>query len=342
LEERNVKYFKTLGLTCGALATLASSAAAEDVVMAYSGSLQDPAMVCSIQTVSKEIAALLGGEVEMHVGGTGFASPRNLYTQLERGVTDISIMPLAYTPGRFPLSEIIGLPFVASDNTAAAIAATTLIPDYLADEYAGTHPLAVMTIPHYQIHLRDDVPDLTTGLEGLRIRVTGETLSDTVRALGADIVAVPIFQVYENMQKGVFDGFALPNVPLAAFKLAEVSDYHVQVDIGMPVLYFGLSNDFWDGLSPEMQATITERYAGPEAAERYTECFNKQDAGALNMAVKTGGTSRDATEAELAGIAALAAPIVEAYLAKTDDAGLDASGFYAAFSDAVSALEASN
>jgi TRAP-type C4-dicarboxylate transport system substrate-binding protein len=144
------------------------------------------------------------------------------------------------------------------------------------------------------------------------------------------------------MQKGVFDGFALPNVPLAAFKLAEVADYHVQVDIGMPVLYFGISNDFWDGLTPELQATITERYAGPEAAARYTECFNKQDVGALNMAVKTGGTSRDATEAELAGIAALAAPIVEAYLAKTDEAGLDASGFYTAFSDAVSALEASN
>lgn len=337
-----MKHLKTLGLTCGALATLASAATAEDVVMAYSGSLQDPAMVCSIQTVSREIAELLDGEVEMHVGGTGFASPRNLYTQLERGVTDISVMPLAYTPGRFPLSEIIGLPFVAKDNTAAAIAATTLIPDYLADEFAGTHPLAIMTIPPYQIHLRDDVQDLTTGLAGKRIRVTGETLSDTIRALGADIVAVPIFQVYENMQKGVFDGFVLPNVPLAAFKLAEVSDFHVQVDIGMPVLYFGLSNDFWNGLTPEEQATITEKYAGPEAAARYTECFNQQDAGALNMAVNTGGASRDASEAELAGIAAVAAPIVEAYLADTDAAGLDATGFYTAFSEAVAALEASN
>lgn len=337
-----MRNLKALGLTCGALATLGTATFAEDVVMAYSGSLQDPAMVCSIQTVSREIAELLDGEVEMHVGGTGFASPRNLYTQLERGVTDISVMPLAYTPGRFPLSEVIGLPFMAQDNTAATIAATSLIPDYLAEEYAGTHPLAIMTIPHYQIHLAEAVDDLTTGLQGKRIRVTGATLSDTFRALGADIVAVPIFQVYENMQKGVFDGFVLPNVPLAAFKLAEVSEYHIQVDIGMPVLYFGLSDDFWDGLSPEIQKTITERYTGPEAAARYVDCFNQQDAGALNMSISAGGTTRDMTDAERVAIVEIVEPIIATYLAETDATGLDATGFHAAFAAAVAELESVN
>lgn len=323
--------------------TIAGTASARDVVMAYSGSMQDPSMVCSIQTISTEIAEMIGGTVEMHVGGTGFATPQNLYTQLERGVTDISVMPLAYTPGRFPLSEVFGLPFVASDNTIATVAVNRILPDFLADEFAGTHPLFLMGIPQYQIHLREPVEDVTTGLEGKRIRVTGETLSQTVRALGADIVGLPIFQVYENMQKGVIDGFVLPNVPLASFKLHEVSSYHVQVDFGLPVLYLGLSHKFWDSLTPEQQATVTERYTGPEASERYVDCFNEQNDSALAMALETDGTvSRPLTDAERASIEAIVDPIVQDYLDELDDRGLPGHAFHDALKAEMAKLAAGN
>lgn len=72
-----------------------ASSSAKDLTMAQSGSLKDPAMICGIQTVAKEIGEMVGSEVENHVGGTGFAEPKKLYPQLARGITDISIMRLA-------------------------------------------------------------------------------------------------------------------------------------------------------------------------------------------------------------------------------------------------------
>lgn len=334
-------YLKTTLIGAASLA-MASTASAKDLVMAYSGSLKDPAMVCGIQTVANELAAMVGAEVEMHVGGTGFAAPKKLYSQLARGVTDISVMPLAYTPGRFPMSEIIGLPFVAKNNYSATTAANTLLDEYLSEEFADTIPLAVMAIPNYQIHLKDPVEDLTTGLQGLRIRATGKVLSDTLRGLGADVVGMPIFQVYENMQKGVMDGYVLPNVPLAAFKLHEVSDYHIQVDIAVPVLYMGLSKKFYDGLSDEQRATVDEKYRGVDAALGYVGCFEKLNKVSMGLAAKDGGVVRSATDAENAAMMAIVDPIVTGYIASLEERGLAGQAFYDAFKAEVAAADATN
>lgn len=317
---------------------LSASANAKDLVMAYSGSLKDPAMICGVQTVAKELAELVGSEVEMHVGGTGFAEPKKLYSQLARGITDISVMPLAYTPGRFPMSEVIGLPYAAKSNVAATTAANQLLEKYLADEYKDTHPLAVMAIPNYQIHLKDDVADISTGLKGKRIRVVGKGLSDTIRGLGADVVGMPIFQVYENMQKGVIDGFVLPNVPLAAFKLHEVSDFHLQADVGVPVLYMGLSKKFYDSLSDEQKQVVDSKYAGVEAANRYVECFNKQAGRSMGLAKKNGDTFRDLSDSETAAIESIARPIIEDYLEGLEGKGLPARAFYNDFKAAVAEI----
>lgn len=308
---------------------------AKDLVMAYSGSLKDPAMICGVQTVAKELGELIGSDVEMHVGGTGFAEPKKLYAQLARGITDISVMPLAYTPGRFPMSEVVGLPYAAKSNVAATTAANQLLDKYLADEYKDTHPLAVMAIPNYQIHLKDNVEDVSTGLKGKRIRVVGKGLSDAIRGLGADVVGMPIFQVYENMQKGVIDGFVLPNVPLAAFKLHEVSDYHLQADIGVPVLYMGLSKKFYSSLTDEQKKVVDSKYAGVEAANRYVECFNKQADRSVGLATKNGDIFRDLSDAETAAIEAIAQPIIDDYLDSLEEKGLPGRAFFNDFKAAV-------
>lgn len=317
----------------------ATTANAKDLVMAYSGSLKDPAMICGVQTVAKELAEMVGAEVEMHVGGTGFAEPKKLYAQLARGITDISVMPLAYTPGRFPMSEIIGLPYAAKSNVSATTAANQLLEKHLAEEYKETHALAVMAIPNYQIHLKDDVADVSTGLKGKRIRAVGKGLSDTIRGLGADVVGMPIFQVYENMQKGVIDGFVLPNVPLAAFKLHEVSDFHLQANIGVPVLYMGLSNKFYDSLTTEQKQVVDSKYSGVEAANRYVECFNKQAGRSIGLAKKNGDQFRDLSDAETAAINAIAQPIIESYIEAQEGKGLAARAFYDDFKAAVAAIE---
>ena len=82
----------------------APSIAKDNLVVAFQGALKSPPARCHIQTVAKGISKITGWKTEIHAGGSAFASPKKLYSQLARVITDLSHMPLAYTPGRFPLA----------------------------------------------------------------------------------------------------------------------------------------------------------------------------------------------------------------------------------------------
>jgi len=301
--------------------------AKDSLVVAFQGSLGSPVSKCHIQTVAKGISEITGLKPELHAGGSAFSTPKKLYPQLSRGITDHSLMPLAYTPGRFPLAESATLPYISEDNKALTVAINKLSDKYLAKEFKGTQPLALFALPPYQIHLKNPVKNIATDLKGKRIRVVGKGLSDSFRALGADVVAMPVTQVYENMQKGVMDGFVLPNAPLAIFKQHEVSDYHVQANISLAIIYMGLSKKFWNGLSADHQKQIRAKYIGPEAGVRYASCFDKINGIALKLAKKGGGQVRAVTAEEKAKVQSIVKPIVSAHLDALDKKGLPAHAF---------------
>lgn len=237
------------------------------------------------------------------------------------------MMPLAYTPGRFPVAEIAMLPLFENDNKKMTIAVNRLVPKHLAKEFKGTKPLALMALPPYQIHLRQPVENISTGLKGKRIRVVGKGLTAMFRALGSDVVAMPITQVYENMQKSVMDGFVLPNAPLVIFKQHEVSDYHVQANVSVALVYIGLSQKFWSGLSDDYRRQIEEKFAGPQAAIRYVSCFDKITKIALKLAREGNGVVRPTSAQENAVLKELAGPIVKDYVAGVDKKGKPGTAF---------------
>lgn len=303
------------------------AAAKDTLVTAFQGSVGSPINSCHIEKIAKGISGITGLKPELHAGSSGFGNPKKLYTQLALGITDLSIVPLAYSPDRFPVAEIVSLPFIDDDYKAITIAANKLIPRYLAEELRGTKPLALMALPPYQIHLRKPVENVVTGLKGKRIRVVGKGLISMFRALGADIVSVPVVEVYEDMQNGVVDGFVLPNAPLAIFKQHEVSDYHVQANLAVAILYIGLSKKFWDSLSADRQRRIDARFGGPEAAVRYVSCFDKLSQTALNLAAKGGGIIRSISAEETVALEQIARRVVDAYLDELEERGKPARAF---------------
>lgn len=329
------------GLFASVLALVGTTASAKDnLVTAFQGSVGSKITACQIEQVAAGIGEITGLKPEIHAGGSAFASPKKLYPQLARGITDLSMMPLSYTPGKFPLTETAHLPFLSSDNLVFAAAINNLIDDYLIDEFKGTHPLVLMALPAYQIHMSSEVADISTDLEGKRIRVSGSSLSDFFRRLGADVVGMPITQVYENMQKGVMDGFVLPNAPLLIFKQHEVSDYHLQANISIPLVYIGLSKKFWDELPSDQQAAIDAAFSGPEAAVKYSSCYNAVNDAALGLAARGDGVIRELTETELAALKLHGDAITEEYLAEVEGDGVPARAFLEALLTEIASTKA--
>jgi TRAP-type C4-dicarboxylate transport system substrate-binding protein len=315
----------------GAIALSGAAARAADGTLVWSsmGSTVNPIVRCGPVEIAKKIMAITGHKEEVHLGASAFANPTKQYEQLARGIVDFSWGVLSYTPGRFALTEILTLPFVSADNKAASKAIMSLLARHpaLAKETGDVHLLAIVAAGPYQLHLREPI-DSVANLGGRRLRVVGAPLSKSVKALGGDVAALPMPQVYENMQKGVVDGLLGANASLIAFKLNEVSTFHVMTNISVPVIFAGLSKKYYNSLSAEQKARIDKELAGPEAAARYAACWDKVDKAGLGLAEKRGSKIRNMTPAEEAEVRTKLRPVIDEYLAELEKKGLPARVIY--------------
>ena len=94
----------------------ASMARAETLTLsfsAFSGSA-NPNHRMVIDKMVEDIQKASNGKVkfETYFGGTGFGQPQRQFEQVQRGVVDIAHGLFGYTPGRFPMTEIVELPFL--------------------------------------------------------------------------------------------------------------------------------------------------------------------------------------------------------------------------------------
>jgi TRAP-type C4-dicarboxylate transport system substrate-binding protein len=293
------------------------------------GSTVNPIVRCGPMQIAKKLVEITGNKEEVHLGASAFANPTKQYAQIARGIVDFSWGVLSYTPGRFALTEIVTLPFVAADNKIASKALMSLLPKHpaLAKETSDVHLLGVFGTGPYQLHLKEPVQSVAD-LSGRRLRVSGAALSKSVKALGADVAPMPMPQVYENMQKGVVDGLLGTNASLVAFKLNEVSNYHVMMNISVPVIFAGLSKKYYNNLPADQKARIDKELAGPDAAARYASCWDKVDGVGIGLAKKRGSTVRDMTQAEESEMKTKLRPVIDEYLMELEKKGLPARAIY--------------
>ena len=77
-----------------------------------------------------------------HFVATLGGRPPELISQVRDGVVDLVWTLNGYTPGLFPRTEVMELPFVyLNDPVAANLALADIYPDHLAEEYKGVEPM---------------------------------------------------------------------------------------------------------------------------------------------------------------------------------------------------------
>jgi len=154
-----MKLTGTLGATAlFSMTFVAPALSADTFTWSTMGTSRNPIVKCGPMTIAAQISKITGRKQEIHLGQSAFANPRKLYPQLARGVTDFTWGILSYTPGRFPLTEIVSLPFVAQDNKAASYAINKLAPKYLTKEFRDIKLLAIAIPGLYQIISKNRPP----------------------------------------------------------------------------------------------------------------------------------------------------------------------------------------
>ena len=314
-----------------ALALAAHTAAAADSVklkLATFGTAANPIVRCGPMSLEREITKRSGGKItfENFVGASGFAAPRKLYEEVAKNIVNLSWGLQAYSPGRFPLTEVISLPFAAEDNIAAARAVAKLFPKYLAKEYRDVHVIMLPMVSPYQLHSRKPVKTIAD-LKGLRIRAAGRGVKESLEMLGAAVASMPATLQYENLEKGVIDASMGTWASLIAFKLNEIVKYHLALNYATLPAFMIMSKKSYAALTKAQQAII-DSLSTPEKAAEISSCWNKVDAHAIAQAKKLGHTIYRPSAAELDAWRKATKPAVDKVLAEIEAKGHPARAFY--------------
>ena len=256
----------------------------------------------------EELSAATDGELTVEIFPAGqLGPPPRQFDLVRSGGADISVILNGATPGRFPMTELAGLPLTnPSAGLESAISSrrlTELAPEYLAAEYEGTRILWMAVTPPLKIHLTNTDPSDLENLRGLRIRYAGTVWQRIVETLGASPVPVPPSQAADAMSRGVVDGASFPYEATMAFDLAPMSEYSLEPGLASATFAVIMGDDAYNRLSPEHQALITST-TGPDRAEWYGAMWDEGEAHGRQYMIDGGVnivTMDDAQVASMAG-----------------------------------------
>jgi TRAP-type C4-dicarboxylate transport system substrate-binding protein len=123
------------------------------------------------------------------------------------GVADITWFLHGATPGRFPLTEIIQLPYmVGSSEIGTQVLNDPEVLKLLAPEYQGLKILCLLTHQPGNLHTTRKPVHTVEDTKGLRIRFASVTIKSFIAELGGTPVGVPPSGIADALQKGTIDG----------------------------------------------------------------------------------------------------------------------------------------
>lgn len=197
--------------------------------------------------------------------GTSLANFGNVYERVTDDVIQIGWAQQAFVAGKFPLSGVVGLPFLVDNDVAGSVAFWRLYKSGLLDnEYKGIQPLWVALMGATGLHLAKAPPTLDN-LNGLKIRVNAKVTSDVVTRLGGAPISLAADDMYEGLQRGTIDGVTTSWAAFEPYRLFEVTTYHVEAPLGEAPAMFFMTKAKFDSLPKDAQEALTSNSGEPAA-----------------------------------------------------------------------------
>jgi TRAP-type C4-dicarboxylate transport system substrate-binding protein len=183
---------------------------------------------------------------------------RDSYDAVKNGIADISWVAFSWTPGRFPLSSVMELPYLSPDTFTGAYALTGLYNKFpqMSDEIKDVHLMWLWVTLPYEVHTNKPIKKLED-IKGMKL-ATQPGARAAVEGLGAVPVTMPTPQIYQTVEKGVADGAALAWGAFKAYKIYEVTKYHVNPHLsGLPYCII-MNKNTWNKIPKDLQKIITD------------------------------------------------------------------------------------
>ena len=265
------------------------------------------------------------GRIAVQILDAPLGPPPAHFDIAANGAADLTFGVHGYTPGRFALTEIAELPFLADTAEELSVAFWRVYEETLAeaDEHRGVKVLGLFTHGPGLLFTNGVPVTPIDGLSGTKVRVAGNITNQLAEALGMFSVQAPSPQSYEVLSGGIADGIFFPVESIPFFKLESLVDTALRAPGGLynVSFFFVMNQAAFDRLSDEDKAAI-EEVSGEAFARRAGQAWDAADAAGLEVIGET-VTFHDATEEEMEALEAAAQPLFDQLAATYEEKGVD-------------------
>jgi TRAP-type C4-dicarboxylate transport system substrate-binding protein len=332
MKMHNSTLWKSLLMT---LSLSAASAMAAEVELKIHHFLPPPSTAHSqfIQPWADKVMKESSGRIDikiypaMQLGGT----PPQLFDQVRDGVADIVWTVPGYTRGRFPLTEVFELPFVAGSAEATSQAAWDFYQKYMREEYQDVHPILIHTHAPGQFHMRDKPVNSVADLKNTKVRAPTRTINEALDVLGATPVGMPVPAVPQALSKGVVDGAMLPYEVTLPLKVHQLVKYHSEFGGGRGIytamFLFAMNKQKYDSLPDDLKQVI-DNNSGLALARQIGAAWDRADNPGREAARKNGNQFNTIEGEELERWKIATRPVVDNWIKAMDERGLNGQQMY--------------
>lgn len=273
-----------------------------------------------IDKVNAELSA--GNSLRMYPGAI-LGSPVAQRDLVTSGAADVALVVPTYTPGVFPGTSVVEVPYLAKSSVEGANVLNTLLEEGLiADEFKDFKVIGLFTTPGYNVISTKEGVRVPADIAGYKMRIPSAYMNILLGKLGATSISMPATQVYEGLERKVIDAAMWNYNGVATFRLYEPAPHITLTKLGVTPMAILMNKATYEALSPEDRAVIDANagrafsvWAG-EVSDTYEEDARKrlQSEGSVKEYVPS--------EAEMAEWQKAVADGGEIWVAET--AGLDA------------------
>lgn len=194
---------------------------------------------------------------------TFYASPlgnhNNIYDRVLDDVVDISFTTLASVGGQFEKTDVAALPFETQSALEGSVALWNLYEQgIISEEFERIKLLGLFMFPNSALHMSEHAIHRLEDFKGVKIRTAGKIQSETIALLGGSPVTAAPSDIYQGLNRGVFDGAVIPWTGVPPYKLQEVTYFHLNAPLGSAVGMVFMNQNAFDSLPLAAQRAIDD------------------------------------------------------------------------------------
>lgn len=188
-------------------------------------------------------------------GGT-LLGAKDMFRGVIQGQADIGCLCMAYQPGVFPLTTVMGLPLGFKDSRTASLVLWEIYNKYKPKEFSKVKVITLFTSAPSNIMSKVPVRNLRD-LKGLELRASGNA-AKVLEILGATPVSMPMSETPEALQKGIVKGLLSSLEVLKDLNFAAYCPYETITNFQVYPFAVVMNMEKWKRLPDDVKKVIDE------------------------------------------------------------------------------------